>query len=255
MKMTKPSYIRKTAVERAILGYENEIRANPPAYCNLPYVQNLIHQEELNLKTYNKNFGALIFLNVLSLCYIQSIKFKFSIFGLNINEIPASSQILCFLLGLNLFGFSIGSLDVLLYARMRSSVVFLTTGSDSVSFSTAHLKGGGLWVDTLTQRFVGFSSSKSQIVFSRIVFSVMSFFISLLFIASGASLISLYKHGLGNNGASFDWPTIISTSGLIMGILGIIIFFTVQLIPFKYSLPVASKKGNVLTENLENTQE
>ncbi|MBL0320111.1 MAG: hypothetical protein IPP74_12610 [Alphaproteobacteria bacterium] len=158
------------------------------------------------------------------------------ILGIPFENIPASIEILCFLMGLNLFAFSINALDLILLSRIRYTLVSNYLGPDLVNLATAHLKGNGLWVDIITPKLVGYCSGKSHGVFSNFIFFILIIFYIAVLISSSASLVSLYIQGFNDYDLGFNWSVIISTSGTVMGLLGVFLIIAVHIIPFKYKI-------------------
>lgn len=226
-----------TPVNRVMEGLEAEINGNPDRFFNFQYLQGLINHEAAVVRNHTKTFRSLLFLNAFSLLYVQGIKINFEIFGQSLDQIPSLIQILCLLLGLNLYGFSITSLDVVLLARIRCLVIHKCVGTDLPNIATVHLKGNGVWVDLITPRFIGYSSGKKHQIFSNIVGFIMIAFLGAIFLASGTSLIGLYLFGLKDHPLALDWPTIIFTVGLAMGIFGIGLVLWTQFFKFNFVLP------------------
>jgi hypothetical protein len=225
----------KTPLSRAIIGFIAEIRTTPDRVAG-DYLQKLINQEALTLRIYSRAFASLLILNSLSLAYVQGVKLDFSIFGQRLLGLPAASQTLCLFLGLAIFGFSIQGLDIIILARMRVAVAFSKFRTDLPNLATADIKGRGLWVDLLTPRFVGYSSGRGHRAVSGVILVVMFVFYAAIFVASAVSLLSLYRFGLAHNFADFNWPTIVSSAGVVIGFLGIVIFFGTLLIPLRYQI-------------------
>ncbi|MHC4745640.1 MAG: hypothetical protein ACYS8Z_27310 [Planctomycetota bacterium] len=233
-----PNHIWATLMNRTIFGFSSEVDISPETY-GANYVLSLIEQEKLVLIKHGKTFISLLILNSLSVVYVQGVIINFKIFGHSVPHIPASGEVLCLLLGLIIFGFSIRTLDVMLFARMRWIVVHKITGSDLVNLATAHLKGDGIWADILAPRFVGYSSGKLQLFISSGFYIIcMVVVVGIVFLASEMTLIELFRFGLTQTSPKFSWPTLISVSGLVLGNLGILTFVTVLFVPFRFKLPI-----------------
>jgi hypothetical protein len=230
-----PGHMWRTPMGRAIVGFMAEIKTDPARFSDT-YLSNLINQEIQTLRTFGRTFGWLLILNSVSLAYVQGVKLDFSVFGQRLLDLPAASQTLCLFLGLATFGFSIHGLDIMILARLRIAVVVSKVRTDLPNFATAYMKGRGLWVDLLTPRFIGYSSGHGHRAASAIFLVVSFVFFIAIFVASGASLIGLYKFGLAHSPVGFNWPTIVSSAGLAMGCMGIAIFFWAMFVPLKYRI-------------------
>jgi hypothetical protein len=238
------NHLWMTPIDRALFGFNYEIDCDPSRFFNFEYIQGLINREAEVLRLHAKVFAGLLFLNTISLFYVQGIKLDLQIFGQKIQQIPASTEVLCLFLGLNLFGFAIHSLDVMLFSRMRYSVIHKLLSTDLTNMATAHLKGSGVWIDLLTPRFIGYSSGKAHNTFSSAIAIIFLTFYGALFLASGTSLFELYIFGLSQHEMAISWPTIISTAGLTMGGVGTLFFFIVQFMPFSFSLPNSASSAD-----------
>lgn len=140
---------------------------------------------------------------------------------------------------------------------MRYVVIHRLIGTDLVNMALAHLKDNGLWIDLLTPRFIGYSSGKAEKFVSWIFMVIMMLFSLAIFLASSASIWSLYKFILGTKDISI-YSIIISSTGLIMGILGFLIFIFTQYIPCKFSLPLpisATSDSAALSQDARNFQQ
>lgn len=231
-----PQHIWTTLVGRTMFGFSAEVDTFPDRFFSFEYIKGLIDQEAQSLKAHAKIFGTILFINAFSLVYIQGIILDFRIFGNSIPKIPASSEILCLFLGLSIFGFSIHSLDVLIYSRMRNVVINKMLNTDMTNVATAHIKPGGIWVDLIVPRYIGYSSGFLQSAFSGTILFILMTFYAAIFLASATTLIAVYAFGLGGRTAGLDWPSVISTSGLVIGGVGIVVLFGVQLIPFRFTI-------------------
>jgi len=244
-QLSGPAHIWQTLLNRVMFGFQSEVNTNPSRFSNFPYIQGLINQEANVLKLYGKIFLGLLVLNTIALAYVQGTALDLNFFGQKLTTIPAFPEALCLFLGLNLFSFSIHGLDILIFARMRYVLIHKLVGTDLTNLATAHLKGNGIWADLLTPRFIGYVSGEPQKIFCRIIGHAMMIFLSAIYLASATSLVSIYKYSLSKHNFSLDWPTVISTAGLLIGTLGVLLFFSTQLIPFKFKLPPQTAAGTM----------
>ncbi|MCE3255561.1 MAG: hypothetical protein K0R25_1055 [Rickettsiaceae bacterium] len=245
----------KTPIERAMFGFESEIDCNPKRFFNFEYIQGLLRQEANSLRTYSKTFTTLLILNSLALFYMRGIQLNLSIAGFGLQNIPASAEIICLFLGLNIFGFSIYSLNIILFSRIRYAVIHRLVGTDLVNMALVHLKDNGLWIDLLTPRFIGYSSGKAEKLVSWIFMVTMMLFSFAIFLASAASIWSLYKFILETKDIGF-YSIIISSTGLVMGILGFLIFIFTQYIPCKFTcpLPISATPDSVALSKVDSNK-
>jgi hypothetical protein len=236
--------IRMTLIERVMFGLDSEMETNPDRFNHPQYLHGLIQQEQNVLRAHTKIFAWLLLLSSVSLFYIQGIKLDFSFLGRNIQEIPASLQMLSLFLGLSIFGFVILTIDIVLLARIRTLLIHKFIGTDMACIATAHLKGGGLWADLLSPRYIGYSSNSGHNRVSNIILIIMLLVQALLIVAFLAALICTYWFGLETNKFSLDWLTIIASSGLLIGLLGGVLLIVVLFMKFTFSLPDVGS-GNV----------
>lgn len=226
----------QTLAGRVIFAFQSEARAEPQVFFTSDYLLRLVDQEKELQKLFQKIFLAFIILNALSLVYIQGLKADITVFGINWPSIPAAPQILCFVLGMNIFGLSLTALDMIVLSRMRVGLVMNMVHTDMPNIRMAHIKSQGIWVDLLMPRFIGFSSGALHKFLSVVMLIVLFGFWAAVFVAAASALFATYHFGLKVNDVGFNWPYLVSLAGLVLGTSGIVVFFLTQLVPFRFKL-------------------
>lgn len=232
-----PDKIWCTSLERAAIGFNAQVENAPQIYCTREYLLGLIEQEKAVNIIFTKLVTAFLILNTVALTYIQGVKLSFTIYGNQIPEIPATAEILCFLIGLNVFGLSLQSLNIITLSRMRHMIIVKSLDTDLPNMSMAHVKGDGVWIDAITSKYMGYQSGRSHNFVSHVMLFILLGFHIALFFAAGTALIATYKFGLQTNPLSFDWATVVSWAGLIIGFSGIALFVVMLFVPFPFYKP------------------
>ncbi len=232
-------FFKDSILGRVFRGFSAEVDVFPERFENVDiYINQLIARESDSLMLYGKLFRSLLVLNSIALLCMQGVITEHKIFGYVFSNIPASSGILCLLIGVTLFAFCVNNLDIILYGIIRREIVRRRYhGTDLENIATAHLKSGGIWLDLISPRSVGYRSSTNQHFLLRFLSSMFISFTAIILLASLFSLGSIFSFVLKN----YDWLSylgVISSAGLLIGIMGILIFFFVQFIPCKFSAPI-----------------
>lgn len=229
-------YLWSTPFGRAFLGFSVDINNSPEIFLNDEYIVSIINEERSANKILGKTLVLLLSINTISILYVQGLKIQFTILGSSIPFIPASGEVLCFLLGLSLFAFVTRALDVVVLSRIRWIVVNKKTGTELALFATAHLKGENVWCELIIPKYTGFSSNRFYDTLFGLIFLIIYFlFFGTIFTVSLFSMFSLFTFGLDQNDNHFYWPLAMSISGVIIALLAIIIFLLVHFVRFKFT--------------------
>lgn len=233
-----PTTIWKTLCERAAFGFDVQIGIEPSEYCNIDYLTKLIDQEKIVTQKFSQLLKYFILINIVGLVYTKGIVLDITIFGNPIPHIPASGQVLCFLIGSNLFALSIACLNTITISRIIDMIVRRMKVTDLPNMTISHLRGDNVWVDALVPRYSGYRSGKTHEVVSIITILIMFCFLIAIFIAGAAGLISTFQFGLTGGLKFFEWSMIVSIIGMVMGFTGIFLFIFCLFIPlpFKFDL-------------------
>lgn len=231
-----PSSLWSTLINRAIFGLEADIENNPNFFLTDEYLNGVIAQEIVVNRNFSRAMFSLFVLNSISLMLVSGIKMDLMLFGVTLSKIPASTHTLCFFLGLNLFGFSLLSLDTIIISRIRNLLVRRRYGTDTPNLYISNLKGNGLSVDALIPKFIGYSSGPVQRLLAFVIITLLIMFYVCIFVASTTSLVSLYQFGLKEQQVYMSWATVVSTAGLVIGCLGSSIFAITLFLPFRYKI-------------------
>lgn len=235
-KIKSEHSIKQTPMENAAFCYGVEIDVFPNRFINPEYLRSFLVQEANVIRSNSKVLRWLLILNSLALIYIQGVKLEYNVWGYNIANFPVATHILCLLLGLNLIGFAMSTLDVMLFSRLRTVLISKAVGTDLVNIATAHLKGSGVWVDLISPRYIGYKSSRPQQSLGLVFGLMFILLFSILFFFSAYSLGSLYLFGLEKQNYKFNWANVTASVGVLVGAVGIVIFFGTQFIKFTYTL-------------------
>jgi hypothetical protein len=233
--------VKKKLIDRIFQGKEKDFQHLAVDDFNnyLQKISNLITKIK---SKYAKSATSLIFL-IFVFGSINSSN-DLIVYGLNISDLDFRflTEIASLALGTNIFVFSSSLINILILSILRAYIIEENQSSDTPILDFFYIDPSDLWVDLITPKKGLYKSGKNHILFSFISIMCLLLPSILVLLASCIVLIQIYIMGVLPEFSSlllflqslFSPDHLLSFSGLIIGIYGLILIPSSTLLRFEF---------------------